>query len=354
MQRVINCGSVLQAYSLKKMIEDISESEVDFLDPIFDDYILTNMPVQDESDYYEKPYIANSKAKYYCKKIVNKYKWAIFKQKIKIFQKDVLKLNSLNNKKEYDVVVEGSDEVFKSMRRVCLHLHGELDNAKKIITYASSCGSAVFEGIPKESVDEVKKAMSNFEAMSVRDDNTYRYVEKLYSGKIDKHLDPVLVGGLSKHKHNSVNEKKYILVYGYGDRIRSKEEIEPIKKLAKDKNLKTIAIGSPQYWCDKFIPTSPFETLDYFYNAEYVITDTFHGTVFSIINNCQFAVILRKSNENKINMLLEQLGLKDRMLEDMQKLADVLDSKIEYDAVDKVLEEEKERSYHYLKDNILS
>ena len=50
MQRVINYGSVLQAYSLKEIIESITGEHVDFIDPILDNTLAVNMPVRDSDD----------------------------------------------------------------------------------------------------------------------------------------------------------------------------------------------------------------------------------------------------------------------------------------------------------------
>ena len=51
MQRVINYGSVLQAYSLNKLIEDITNEPVDFIDPILENTLSVDMPVRDSDDY---------------------------------------------------------------------------------------------------------------------------------------------------------------------------------------------------------------------------------------------------------------------------------------------------------------
>ena len=67
MQKVYNYGSVLQAYSLKKIIEDITGEEVDFLNPILEDSIETSMKVKDKNDYETNKYIDN-KLKYFVKK----------------------------------------------------------------------------------------------------------------------------------------------------------------------------------------------------------------------------------------------------------------------------------------------
>lgn len=352
MQKVYNYGSVLQAYSLKEIVEKISKERVDFLNPSYEETITANMPVKDHSDYAIKPYIENNFI-YFRNKVVNKLKMKKFNKKIEKFQNQILKLDENNIDKTYDLVIEGSDEVFKCSDKVFLNLYGNVPNTKKLITYAASCGSANIVGLSDETISIVKDKMKNFSAMSVRDNNTEEYIKNLYDGKIERNLDPVLVGNLNKMEHKPVKYKNYMIVYAYGDRIRSKEEIDAIKTYAKKYRLKTIAIGAPQYWCDKFIVPSPFEMLDYFYHASCVVTDTFHGTIFSVINKCKFATILRKTNQNKLGDLLRKLNLENNQVTDINNLEQILNQEIDYNKVEEILESEKNSTREYIKNNCL-
>lgn len=347
MQKVYNYGSVLQAYSLKKIIEEITGEEAEFLNPSVEDSIATNMKVKDKNDYEANKYIDN-KLKYFVKKLINKLEFKKLNKKIEIFQKDELKLNDNNINKMYDLVVEGSDEVFKCTKRVYLNLYGRVKNTKKLITYAASCGSANINGLTPELISILRKEMKKFNAMSVRDKNTEEYIGELYDGNIERNLDPVLVGNLSNREHKNVKLKNYMVVYAYGDRIRTKEEIQAIKSYAKKYKLKTIAIGAPQYWCDKFITVSPFEALDYFYHAKCVVTDTFHGTIFSIINKCKFATILRVTNQNKLGDLLKQLNLDDHIVSKMDNLENILNLEVDYNKVEATINKEKIKTKKYL------
>jgi len=139
------------------------------------------------------------------------------------------------------------------------------------------------------------------------------------------------------------------LVYAYGHRIRTKEEINAIKDFAKSKGLKTVAVGGSQFWCDLYIPVSPFRLLDYFYYADYVVTDTFHGCIFSIINGKRFATIVRKSNTAKVTGLLQDLELTDRIVDDMQNLANVISKEIDYCKVENILQQQRIEARDYLK-----
>ena len=94
-----------------------------------------------------------------------------------------------------------------------------------LITYAAACGSASIQGLSEKNRTILKSLMTKYKIISVRDLHTYNYVKNLYDGKVERHLDPVLVGDLYKRKHNPVKLKKYMIVYAYGNRIRDEKEI---------------------------------------------------------------------------------------------------------------------------------
>ena len=89
--------------------------------------------------------------------------------------------------------------------------------------------------------------------------------------------------------------------------------------------------------------------LDFFYAADYVVTDTFHGSIFSVINHKKFAVIARTTNCGKITGLLEDLKLEGRLLTDIKHLERTLTAQINYQQVDEILERERVRTEKYLK-----
>lgn len=348
MQKIINYGSVLQAYSLQQIIEDITGTKVDFIDIEENDLVNVNMPIKDGDD--------NTIPLLLDRSLLGRIKWKwmsskrkLFKKKVEYFTKHNLNTSSTNNDKQYDIVIVGSDEVFKSQDSINLQLYGNIRQAKKKITYAASCGSAVIVGIPTETLPIIKRAMSNFSSMSVRDLGTEKYISALYDGKIYRNLDPVLVGTLYKRKHKPVPLKKYMIVYAYGTRIRKIEEIQAIKKFARKHKLKIIALEGVQNWCDDYIVADPFRMLDYFYYAEYVVTDTFHGTIFSIINRKKFATIIRITNKNKLEDLMDALNISERIVSDMAKLEDILEKDIAYTEVENILEKERKKTYTYLK-----
>ena len=351
MQRIVNYGSVLQAYSLRKILEDVTNGEVAYLDIETEPALESRKTIPDHVDYA-------AEAAYPSGILQKGKRWLIArlsarnKHLIKKFMNEELGLTGKANDEAYDFAVVGSDEVFNHKNGVCLQLHGEVTQAKRVISYAASCGSACTEDIAEKDKSRVRTAMRRFLALSVRDKATEKYVSALYDGDVTRHLDPVLVGDLSKRVPKPVHLNRYLLVYAYGQRIRTAEEINAIQAFAKKKGLKTVAMGGSQFWCDLYIPAAPMRMLDYFYHADYVVTDTFHGAIFSIINKKKFAAIARKTNRAKLVGLLEDLSLTDRLLETVSDLEKTLVAEIDYDAVGEILERERQRTRNYLKEHL--
>lgn len=350
MQRIVNFGSVLQAWSLQQLIREITGAEVSFLDIDDSGYVPCCRSVTESADYTQPaayPPGLLQKAKRWCIARLSAYN----RSKIRRFMAQQLKLNA-PAVDSYDCVVVGSDEVFNHAKNVRLQLHGNVKNTKQLITYAASCGSACAADIAPEYRQTVRQAMANYKIISVRDSATRAYVDSLYDGPVVQHLDPVLTGPLYQRAPGKVPLKKYLLVYAYGQRIRTAQEICAIERFAKKHGLKTVAMGGSQFWCDLYIPASPMKLLDYFHNADYVVTDTFHGTIFSVLNKKQFAVIIRKTNNNKLTGLLEDLQLTGRQLTDPEKLEQLLTEKIDYVPVDRILEQERLRTRAYLQEQL--
>ena len=351
MQRVVNFGSVLQAYSLRQLVREVTGVWADFIDIDESEVLACDKKVEDLKDY-EAP------AAYPSGVLQKANRWLIArlsaenKRRIRRFMQDRLALDSKAPEACYDWVIVGSDEVFNHAKGVNLQLHGKVKNAVRVISYAAACGSASAEEIAAEDRQTVRDAMGGFSAISVRDAATERYAAALYDGTVEHHLDPVLVGELSQRAHKPVRLKNYLLVYAYGQRIRTTEEIKAIQSFARSRGLKTVAMGGSQFWCDLYIPADPFRMLDYMYYADYVVTDTFHGAIFSVIHKKQFAVIVRRSNQNKLTGLLDDLMLQDRILPEVGCLEQVLTAPIDYAAVEQILEKEKLCTRTYLKDQL--
>lgn len=255
-----------------------------------------------------------------------------------------------------DVLVVGSDEVFNCLQTnpavgYSKQLFGEYSQANKIVSYAASAGFTTVEGLEKYGIrDEVSDMLkNNFDHISVRDDNTFDLVKTLTGITPDMHLDPVLVGDFSSKIIEKHDLDKYVVVYSYEERMSERtDEAEAIQRFAHERGLKTVSIGNFQKWTDLKIEASPFELLGYIKNADYVVTDTFHGTIFSIILRKHFATIIRESNKQKLSALLKRFSIENRQLRELSELEGMLVNPIDFSKADLVCRLEKRKTVDYL------
>lgn len=362
MQRIKNYGSFLQAYALKKIIEELGH-QVEFVD-----YHIGE-PITNKSNSNKVVIKLKKCFKILQGKVKLKHKIQFLRHK-KLFSKKYNKFLKITNFYNYnpklDTLVIGSDEVFNCIQSnpnvgYSLELFGKDNKASKVITYAASFGNATLEKLKKLKKDkEIAYYLKKINEISVRDNNSGNIVSKLIDKKIYHHLDPALIYNYLGDNNFDVkldSNEKYIIIYAYNDRL-TEEEALVIKKYANKNKCKIYCIGGIQSFADKFIDCSPFELLSYFKNAYAIITDTFHGTIFSIIAEKNFATIIRKSNnfkygnEEKLKDLLKKFNLIDREICKLSDLNSIITKDIDYSKIKKIILEERKKTYEYLSTNI--
>lgn len=341
MHRVVNYGSFLQAFALMKYFEDLGH-ECHFID------------IQDENGTFS--YVEKYEPKgYWYKSIYRKIKYPVIKrmyvEREYLFKKKLWKILKLE--KEYqadfdcDIIVVGSDEIFNIAQESpwghSFYLFGKgIGKGQKVISYAASFGFTTREVLEKMGMyGDVQDCLNKFAVVSVRDRNSFNLAKELYEGEIVKNIDPVLFYNFERYIPNKVRFKNYIAVYGYDNRIHEKEFVEEIQRFAHSRGLKTIALGMQQDWCDLNYLPDPFELLGLIKNASFVITDTFHGTVFSIKFQKKFVSIIRESNYQKLFDLLCTFGLNNRQLESADHLEEKLCSEYDVEMVKNKIEDER-------------
>ena len=223
----------------------------------------------------------------------------------------------------------GSDEVFNCTQAgskvgYSRQLFGLDHKAEILISYAATFGTTTMEKLKGFGIDtEVAALLNRFDAISVRDSHSVRMIEELCDKTPKRHIDPVLLYDFSEANDIPVTMKDYIVVYAYSDRLNN-EEVKAIREFATKHHKKILSLGYYQSFCDEYILVSPLEVLAYIKHADYVITDTFHGTVFSIKYQKQFATIVRESNRQKLMGLLQTFNLEDRCVMDLNTLESII------------------------------
>lgn len=364
MQRIANYGSFLQAYALKQLIEELGY-KVEFVDYHVGEPVITENA--DSKNKFVRKLKKGLETFQYQAPFLHKLSFIRYKQS---FAKKYMPLLGIAEEMNYnprlDCLVIGSDEVFNCIQKnsnvgYSTELFGKDNRADRLITYAASFGNTTLEKLDKyEKTDEVGILLRKFNSISVRDENSGNIVEQLIEKKPVYHLDPVLIYDYM----NCCDEipqiktsEKYLILYAYAGRI-SDDEADWIKEYAKKKNLKVYAIGGIQKCADRFIDCSPFEVLAYFKNTGEVITDTFHGSIFSIITHRPFTTLVRKSvgdsygNEEKLSDLLKRLDLENRMTTKIEEVENINQQPIDYRKVDDILKKQRKVAKDYLQKNI--
>lgn len=355
MQRIQNYGSFLQAYGLKHILEDLG-CEVQFVDYHPGE---TLIPADGGTGIMRKL----SKVTDVLKQdgpLKEKIRFIKYKKNYAANYYPYLGITEERNySPELDVLIIGSDEVFNCVQNntnvgFSPELFGQGNKAKKLISYAASFGNTTIEKLEKYGVkDQVAEWLRAFDNISVRDKNSGEIVEQLTGVKPSYNLDPVLMYdfiGNCKDIPDTVPDKEYMLLYGYSGRF-NKEECKEIRRFADSKGLKIFCIGGVQYCCDKFIDVDPFTVIAYFQHADYVVTDTFHGTIMSVITHRRFATVIRESgygNSQKLVDLLDRLELSNRWTNSIEELAQKNFELINYENIDQILCDKRKQTREYL------
>ena len=276
MQHVNNMGSLLQSYALKQMMKK-NGAEVFFMEikRIEKDYALLGDRRQLFKGENEKTGIKGKISKidkYSLNRI--KIRKACDKQDL-LFERFKKGLLEIDKKEDfYDLCVIGSDEVFNCLNAgkwgFTSQLFGNIPEAKKVITYAASCGSTNYHDLPLEVRVKIKESFNNISAFSVRDNNTKKFVSKFTDKKTIYNFDPVFVYNFDQELEKTTIPKlpkHYCVVYSYYNRIHNKDEISSIKTFCKKNNLIPIAVGAPQFWIKDYAICTPFQCLNIFKNA---------------------------------------------------------------------------------------
>ncbi len=311
-----NSGSFLQAYALKSVLTDMGY-EVRFLerDILGSSHDLT-VVAKTSLRCFLHGHITQS---------INVIRqWFIYEKLQRSFLIEKQNSDYYHNA---DVIVLGSDTIWNFMSSYFLqnastYLGAKFDG-KRVITYAASVGNT-----PLQTFSEVvsrNKGLSNVETILVRDTHTFNLVEALGRTALQV-TDPTLIA--QKECFNVFfkpisSKRPFLLLYYFGKIPKNLKKA--IIEYASRQNLIIYSMPENRNWCYKSVLSSPHNMISYFSAAESIITNTFHGTAFSLIFEKPFAVF--DSGKNKVEELLCRYGEKDRLFSDSEKLQNILSLK---------------------------
>ena len=358
MHRVINYGSFLQAYSLKEVLEKMGH------DVVFIDY-KPGKPVvpYDKKAYFKGKIKNNPTLSRMITTVRNKTKGPdSFYNFADKYSQEYLKMLGVGNKYEYhtpvDAVIIGSDEVFNCLQPNANvgftgELFGQNQNTKKKMSYAASFGYTTYNKLDDlKLTDTIKNWLSDFQSLSIRDTNSKEILEKMGFDNVSKNVDPVFLGEYEGLVPEETDLTDYIIVYTYSGRKYTQEQEQMIMDFAKNNNKKIVTIGKHKEWSDIKLQANPFEMITYFKNADFVFTDTFHGSVFSIKYNVPFSTLIREDNKQKLGDLLRTFQLESRKIENLSELENMYKTPVDFTTANQIIIENKEKSIQYLRNNL--
>lgn len=358
MQRIINYGSYLQACGLKSVLESMGH-DVEFVDYLAEPSLVQSPSVVNKSAVFEKAknacrMLSPAYRDYRARQIRMNQSFAEFHRR---FSEEFLPALGVTQEPnlcpELDALVIGSDEVFNCTQPgntvgYSLQLFGKDHRAGKLISYAASFGSTTLENLENYGIqEEIRTRLNKFDVLSVRDENSSLIVSTLCGITPQQNIDPVLLYEFPEADQITVPYRDYIIVYAYAGRIRD-NEARAIREFAKKHGKKIITLGFYQPFCDEYVQATPLEVLAYIKHADYVITDTFHGTVFSIKYQVPFATLIRESNCKKLGDLLHKFDLESRSVTQLHEIENILHQPVSAKKVLKLLDTYRYQAYEYL------
>lgn len=316
-----NYGAVLQCYALYHYIKSRLNADVEVLDYTTLNHINSDAIFKKRSKNIIKQicYLTISLIRF-LPLVKRRKRNAEFKHgNIKFTALFTTKEELLNNLPFADIYITGSDQVFNidSENFDVYYLNFNKGRSKKL-AYAPSFGTSSFnEGIKRKILPLLK----DFDALSCREKDGAAFISSIIGNSIPTVVDPTLLLKPDEWLRVAVFPKfrrKYILIYDLngGERL-----VKIAKVIQKTTDLPIVCITNKIekfYSVDKQIYSAgPGEFLGWFAKADYIVTDSFHGTVFSIQFNKPFnTYIAVKQSASRITSLLESLNLSDRIVYD--------------------------------------
>ena len=218
--------------------------------------------------------------------------------------------------------------------------------SSRVCSYAASLGFADQKDIEKDSF--ASEALSKMSYVSVRDNKTLNLLRAVCDKEIRLVCDPTYLVERAEFDKiaKTVELDKFIFIYNYGR--MSDSDKEQIQALAKKEGLKTVTFGNGNPWCDVCYAYDPLLFLSLYDKAEYIVTNTFHGTVFSTIYEKRFVVI--NNDKPKILDVLRMCGMSDKMTQSSEDIGEILHSEFNYEVTRQNILKERENGLSYLKE----
>ncbi len=364
-----NYGGAMQAYALVKVLRDMGheaslvmpQGKVKFfkLKPI-------NAPFVYLKRAYRKYILAERGVLIFLEKeLPNRYR-TIYKHYNEFLDSNIEQYHCENYSAipsdMFDAFVVGSDQVWRS-KFFCNDIEQNyLDFAKdwsvKRYAYAASFGVSTIEEYSEQQLQRCAELAKLFDAISVREDSGVDICREHFGVEALHLLDSTMLLDKCHYDELIKDEPKqdgklmtYILDKSEDndavvERCCKRFELSPISVRSKKRYLE----GNFDEDIEECVMPSPYRWLAGFRDAEFVVTDSLHGVVFSIIFNKPFVAIMNRwRGTARFESLLRMFGLEDRIIEDSSQLGEAHFAPIDYVRINAVKKEWQQRSMEFLR-----
>ena len=351
---VYNYGASLQAYALMHYLEPLGH-EVEIID-YKPEYLSQHYKLCVSNPRFDKPVL---KQLYLFIKMLPYLYSLKKKKKFDAFKNSFLKLTSdryhsnedlKNNLPDADIYIAGSDQIWNTLFNNGKDPAFYLDFVPASKIKASYAASMATDKLSKDIQPFVKSMVEKLDFVGVRESSAAQILSDLGIDNIHVVCDPVFL--LSKEQwmslidiHRPLHKKPYVFVYDFE---RSSLVRKVVDNLKKTNNLDVVSIGWNKLHgqLDDSVNFGPLEFLNLVYHAEYVVSNSFHATAFSIIFQKEFYVIRRSEHINtRMEDLLGMFHLKGQLVSDVDSLNF---ESINYKEVDIMLDSFVNQSKNYI------
>lgn len=357
--RADNLGALLQVYALQKKIEDLGYEAV-IIDyrckTIEEAYVYSVVPKIRKNiiKWFWNLLVVNPKLKEKCDNC------AIFRNNnLKITEPVYTEVDRKKIQESFDVVITGSDQIWNE------NLTGGKDDwycfkkveesETRVISYGASVGNlSHFQDV----YELYKTDLNKYSRISVREKEVANFISKKLNKDVCQVIDPTI---LIEHstwdeladKSKCVIKEKYLLYY---DVEMNSVAMAVAKKIASAKKVKLVHFNESieMIFRGKFVQQSgPCEFLSLIKNAEYIVTSSFHATVFAILFKKKFVTIPHQTTGSRVRCLLEDINLVSRMIRSLNDFSlDTIDKSINYFDVEKKIDLLRKESVTWLKSSL--
>ena len=347
-----NYGSAMQAYALVERLRQFGQSPsiIDYIyKPDFRQYYLFRTWM-----YTKRPQAFFVDAVYLKQNMKRKKKYQIFAKKYfnltqtKYFDGD--NLSELNN--QFDAFICGSDQIWnfdctKGTVKDYFLDFASLDKLK--ISYAPSCGQTSFES---KNIENLTERLTYLDYISVREKSILCFLEPYLNGKeAVQVLDPTLLLGVQDYEKILTpppEKERYVYFYGLGNQKAYGEAAKYAANLAEKMGIKLYYAtrkNIKDMEGENVFSDGPSEFLGWVKEAEYIVTNSFHATVFSVLFHKKFMTFARTATSSRMSDLFEDIGISGRLYTGDQRI----EEEINYDVIDEKLELLRNKSDLFLK-----